>query len=116
MLEGSPVVAAAHHVLLVDLTVRFAPAPGEEDALPVEWDAAWDDAVHAVIQTAVRLVADDHPSSELLGGRAFFDDAVRRHLGYAPVPIRFTVAATTVEVRPHQPDFANHHSFRDVPA
>ena len=113
-LRESPVVASDDVVVLVDLTVRFTPS-AQDDGPGLPWNPANEGAVHAVVQTAVRLVGDDHPSTDLLAGRALVDDRVRRHLAYAPVPTGFTVASTSVEVRPHTPDFANAHTFRVVP-
>lgn len=118
MLTESPVVASDDVVVLVDLTVRFTAAAGD-DRPASEWDPHAEDAVHAVILTAVRLLGDDHRADDLLVGRALLDEAVRRHLSRAPVPIGFEVATTTAEVRRHGDRDARgpllNHEFRALP-
>ena len=113
VLTGCPVVAQDDMIVLVDLTVRLAVRPRDDEGLVLGYNAADEPAVHAVCVLVLRQLGARVPSDELLVGRPRVVEAVEQGLRLAPIWSGVDARVMSVEVRPHDPDGVHfRHEFR----
>jgi len=111
VLTGCPLVTDDDMIVLVDLTVRIEVRRDRE--IVRGFDPAEETAWHAVVVLALRLLAEQVTSEELLVGRARIVEAVEHALGFSPIGAGVRPHVTDVEVRRHDPDAAVfEHEFR----
>jgi hypothetical protein len=97
VLTGCPLVARDDTVVLVDVSVRIDVRTERDTEIgldPTE-ETAW----HAVSVLALRLLAEQLVSEELLVGRARIAEALEHGIALAPIGTGVRARVTEVEVR-----------------
>jgi hypothetical protein len=111
VLTGSPVVSGDDWVLLVDLTVDLDVRPDRE----LGYDVADEPAIHAVVVTTLRLLAEQLSAEELLVSRQRIVEAVEKALAFAPVGAGLDRRVSAVEVSRNDSGAPRmEHGFRVV--
>jgi hypothetical protein len=111
VLTGCPLVARDDMVVLVDASVRIGVR--KEGDTEVGFDPTQEIAWHAVSVLALRLLAEQVVSEELLVGRARIVEALEHGIAIAPIGTGVRAHVTEVEVRKYDPAAAKpHYEFR----
>ena len=111
VLTGCPLVARDDMVVLVDASVRIDVRQDRDTE--VGFNPSEETAWHAVCVLALRLLAGQVVSEELLVGRARIVEALEHGIALAPIGTGVRAHVTEVEVRKYDPAAAElHYEFR----
>ncbi len=115
VLTGCPLVARDDMVVLVDLSVRIDVRKDRD--IEIGFDPTEETAWHAVSVLALRLLAEQLVSEELLVGRARIAEALEHGIAVAPIGTGVRARVTEVEVRKYDAAAAQlQYEFRVLSA